>query len=153
VVNLERLGERTVWIDCDVIQADGGTRTASITGSFIALAIALENLRREGVIEENVILDQVAAVSVGICEDTPLLDLDYSEDSNAEVDMNIVMTGSGDFVEVQGTAEGVPFSNDQLTELLGLADKGIRELIQVQKTTLNEKFDGNFQIKETPSNE
>jgi len=151
VVDRSRLGERTVWIDCDVLQADGGTRTASITGAYIALAVALENLHREGGIEENVILDQVAAVSVGICDDAGLLDLDYSEDSNAEVDMNIVMTGSGEFVEIQGTAEGVPFSNAQLKELLNLADKGIKELIQVQNKALNEKFSGEFKTQRVVS--
>lgn len=147
VVDLERLGERTVWIDCDVIQADGGTRTASITGAFIALAIALENLRQDGKIEENLVLDEVAAVSVGICDGTVFLDLDYSEDSSAEVDMNIVMTGSGDFVEVQGTAEGAPFSNAQLQMLLGLANNGIRELIQVQQEVLGTKFNGEFKTR------
>lgn len=144
VVDRDRLGERTVWIDCDVLQADGGTRTASITGAYIALVIAIQNLHRSGVLKENVILDQVAAVSVGISADSLLLDLDYSEDSTAEVDMNIVMTGSGEFVEIQGTAEGVPFSNTQLKELLNLAEKGIKELIEVQEKTLTSKFGENY---------
>lgn len=146
VVNRDRLGERTIWIDCDVLQADGGTRTASITGAYIALAMALENLRRDGTLKENVILDQVAAVSVGICQDIPVLDLDYSEDSTAEVDMNIVMTGSGEFVEIQGTAEGVPFSEPQLQDLLDLARKGIKKLILIQEETLKRKFNGDYRI-------
>jgi len=151
VVNLDLIGERTVWIDCDVLQADGGTRTASITGAFVALAMALEGLRRDGILEENVILDLVAAVSVGICRDIPLLDLDYCEDSAAEVDMNVVKTGSGNFVEVQGTAEGAPFSDSRLRELLALAEKGIRELVRIQAETLNAKFDGGFETAKAPT--
>ena len=138
VVDRKVLGERTVWIDCDVIQADGGTRTASITGAFVALALALERLRRNGVINSSALIDYVAAVSVGIVDDELLLDLDYSEDSNAEVDMNVVMTGAEKFVEVQGTAEGSPFSGTQLDSLLKLARGGIRRLVQSQRDALNQ---------------
>lgn len=133
VVDFKALGERTVWIDCDVIQADGGTRTASITGSFVALYLALEKLRERGMIAELPILDHVAAVSVGIVDDTPLLDLEYVEDSRAEVDMNVVMTGRGSFVEIQGTAEGRPFTDEEHAILIGMARKGIMELVQLQK--------------------
>lgn len=138
VVDLEQLGERTIWIDCDVIQADGGTRCASITGAFIALAMACKKLKKEKVIESIPIKDYVAAVSVGIANGESILDLDYDEDSNADVDMNIVKTGSGGFVEIQGTAEKEPFSDKQLASLLSLADKGIKELIAIQKTILGE---------------
>ena len=140
VVNLDRLGERTVWVDCDVIQADGGTRTASITGAFVALAIATESLRISGEIPESVLHDLVAAVSVGIVDGRPCLDLNYEEDSSAEVDMNVVMTGNGDFVEVQGTAEGNPFSREEMDELLGLARDGICELVEQQRQALSLKF-------------
>jgi len=138
VVDLETLGERTIWVDCDVIQADGGTRTASITGAFVALALSLEKLRRHELIKRSALIDFVAAVSVGIVDGDLLLDLDYAEDSNAEVDMNVVMTGSNQFVEVQGTAEGSPFSNQQLEGLLELARGGIHQLIISQKETLRE---------------
>ncbi len=138
VVDLEKLGERTIWIDCDVIQADGGTRTASITGSFLALSIALKKYHQAGIIDEIPLKDYVAAISVGIVDGEKLLDLDYIEDSSAEVDMNVVMTGSGDFVEIQGTAEGKAFSRQDLDELLALAKKGIDELIVLQKTILGE---------------
>ncbi|MCH7624275.1 MAG: ribonuclease PH, partial [Nitrospinae bacterium] len=138
VVDLEQLGERTIWIDCDVIQADGGTRCASITGAFIALAMACKKLKKEKVIDSIPIKDYVAAVSVGIANGESILDLDYDEDSNADVDMNIVKTGSGGFVEIQGTAEKEPFSDKQLASLLSLADKGIKELIAIQKTILGE---------------
>jgi ribonuclease PH len=137
-VDLEKLGERTIWIDCDVIQADGGTRTASITGSFIALALALKKYRQAGIIEEMPLKDYVAAISVGVVEGQKLLDLDYIEDSGAEVDMNVVMTGSGKFVEIQGTAEGQVFSREDLDELLALAQKGIYELIAWQKKIIGE---------------
>jgi len=133
VVDRKTLGERTVWVDCDVIQADGGTRTASITGAFVALVLALERLRRDGVIARSALLDFVAAISVGIVDENLLLDLDYSEDSGAEVDMNVVMTGADMFVEVQGTAEGSPFSPKELDGLLELARSGIHELIESQK--------------------
>ena len=140
VVDLKAIGERTVWVDCDVIQADGGTRTAAITGAFVALAIALEGLCRTEKIQNGPVLDYMAAVSVGVVRGIPMLDLKYDEDFGAEVDMNIVMTGSGDYVEVQGTAEGDPFSSDQLVRLLELAKMGIRDLIKIQKQVLNLKF-------------
>jgi ribonuclease PH len=133
VTNLPALGERTIWIDCDVIQADGGTRTASITGAFVALALALEKLRARGIINAIPLSDYVAAISVGIVDNEPLLDLAYEDDSRAEVDMNIVKTGNGRFIEVQGTAEAMPFGRDALLMLLDLADAGIKELVQKQK--------------------
>ena len=125
VTNLPALGERTIWIDCDVIQADGGTRTASITGAFVALALALEKLRERDVIRTIPLTDYVAATSVGIVDGEPLLDLAYEDDSRADVDMNIVKTGDGRFIEVQGTAEAMPFGRDALLTLLDLADLGI----------------------------
>jgi ribonuclease PH len=133
VTNLPALGERTVWIDCDVIQADGGTRTASITGAFVALALALETLRQRDVLRTIPLSDYVAAISVGIVDGEPLLDLAYEDDSRADVDMNIVKTGDGRFIEVQGTAEAMPFSHDSLLTLLTLADHGIKQLIEKQK--------------------
>src|SRR3954468_6470141 len=133
VTNLPALGERTIWIDCDVIQADGGTRTASITGAFVALALALQKLRDRDVIRTMPLLDYVAAISVGIVDGEPLLDLAYDDDSRADVDMNIVKTGDGRFIEVQGTAEGSPFDRDGLNTLLDLADHGIRQLVEKQK--------------------
>lgn len=133
VVDLTKLGERTITIDADVLQGDGGTRTASITGCFIALAIAIDKLLKNGTLSENPIKDYVAAISVGRFEGTALLDLCYEEDSKAEVDMNIVMTGSGKFVEVQGTAEGEPFSGKDMDKLVSLASKGIAQLIALQK--------------------
>ena len=133
VTNLPALGERTIWIDCDVIQADGGTRTASITGAFVALALALEKMRARGIINSIPLSDYVAAISVGIVDNEPLLDLAYEDDSRAEVDMNIVKTGNGRFIEVQGTAEAMPFGREALLMLLDLADAGIRELVQKQK--------------------
>ena len=136
VVDLEKLGERTVWIDCDVVQADGGTRTAAITGSFIALYDAMQYLMKTGAIKENPIKDYLAAVSVGVYRGVPILDLNFEEDSQAEVDMNVVMTGSGRFVEIQGTAEKTPFDKETLDKLLALAAKGIRELISFQKMVL-----------------
>ncbi|VAX32574.1 Ribonuclease PH [hydrothermal vent metagenome] len=138
VVDLESLGERTVWIDCDVIQADGGTRTASITGAYIALVNAMRYAVRNGIIERNPVKDYLAAVSVGVVSGEPMLDLCYEEDFKAEVDMNIVMTGSGKYVEVQGTAEGEPFERETLDSLLTLAESGIKELIGVQKGALDE---------------
>lgn len=138
VVNLAKLGERTIIIDCDVIQADGGTRTASITGAFVALTDAVQYLLREGVIRENPITDFVAAVSVGILDGNPILDLSYEEDSRAEVDMNIAMTGSGLLVEIQGTAEATPFNKDQLNIMIKLAEEGILRLIAKQKEVLAE---------------
>lgn len=139
VVDLATLGEKTIWIDCDVIQADGGTRTASITGSFIALADALNKIIPEGKLP---LFDFLAATSVGIKDGKPLLDLCYTEDSSVSVDMNLVMTGSGQIVEVQGTAEGAPFSWDQMQELMKLAQKGIDELILIQKKTLGATIAG-----------
>jgi len=133
VVDREILGERTVWIDCDVIQADGGTRTASITGAFISLNDALQQLLKNGIIEKNPIKDYLAAVSVGIINNEPRLDLCYAEDSTAQVDMNVVMTGEGSIVEIQGTAESEPFPKQMLDSLMILAEKGIRELIILQK--------------------
>jgi ribonuclease PH len=133
VTNLPALGERTIWIDCDVIQADGGTRTASITGAFVALALALERLREKDVIRTIPLNDYVAATSVGIVDNEPLLDLAYEDDSRAEVDMNIVKTGDGRFIEVQGTAEALPFGRDALMTLLDLADYGIAQLVEKQR--------------------
>jgi len=138
VVDLDKLGEKTIWIDCDVIQADGGTRTASITGSFVALALALKKYQEAGIIDEMPLKDYLAAVSVGIVDGEKLLDLDYLEDSRAEVDMNVVMTGSGEFVEIQGTAEGKTFSRQDLDDLLALAQKGIEELMVLQKDIIGE---------------
>ncbi len=138
VIRLSDLGERTIWIDCDVIQADGGTRTASITGSFIALIDSLIYLHKRQKITLLPVEDFLAAVSVGIVNDSCQLDLDYREDSAASVDLNVVMTGNGDFVEVQGTAEGSPFSRPQLDEMLDLARKGISELIEKHKELLGE---------------
>ncbi len=132
VVDLEKLGERTIWIDCDVIQGDGGTRTASITGSFIALRDAILSLKKAGIITECPIRDYVAAVSVGIADGRSCLDLNYEEDSEADVDMNVIMTGKAKIVEVQGTAEKTPFTKDELDRLLLLAQKGIKELIAMQ---------------------
>lgn len=136
VVDLEILGERTIWIDCDVIQADGGTRTASITGAFIALSDAIYYSLKNGLIERNPIKDYLAAVSVGIVNNELRLDLCYLEDSTASVDMNVVMTGGGKIVEIQGTAESEPFSKDMLNSLISLAEKGIKHLIEKQKEIL-----------------
>ncbi len=136
VVDLEALGERTVLIDCDVVQADGGTRTASITGAYIALVDALRYMKKEGMIDRVPVGDFLAAVSVGIVDAKPMLDLCYEEDSTAEVDMNLVMTGSGKIVEVQGTAEGEPFSKAELGRLLALGEKGIKMLVKKQKDLL-----------------
>jgi ribonuclease PH len=133
VANLAALGERTIWIDCDVIQADGGTRTASITGAFVALALACEKLRQRDVVRTIPLSDYVAAISVGIVDGEALLDLAYDDDSRAEVDMNVVKTGKGRFIEVQGTAEGQPFDRDALNALLDLADHGIKQLIDKQR--------------------
>jgi ribonuclease PH len=133
ITNLQELGERTVWVDCDVIQADGGTRTAAITGGFVALVLALERLRAQAALSRLPITDYVAATSVGIVQGTPLLDLAYDEDSRAEVDMNVVKTSGGAFIELQGTAETKPFDRAALDVLLGLADRGITELIEKQR--------------------
>lgn len=133
VTELEALGERTVWIDCDVIQADGGTRTAAISGGFVALALALQRLRETGALARVPLKDYVAATSVGIVAGFPALDLAYEEDSTAEVDMNVVMTGNGRFIEVQGTAEGEPFDQAALDSLLGLARAGIERIVALQR--------------------
>ncbi|HCM42141.1 MAG TPA: ribonuclease PH [Candidatus Omnitrophica bacterium] len=133
VIDLEKLGERSILMDADVIQADGGTRTAAITGCFVALKMAVDKLLKSGELTENPIRDYVAAVSVGIVNEAPLLDLCYVEDSAAEVDMNVVMTGSGKFVEVQGTAESAPFSEKEMASLIKHAKKGIADLIRLQK--------------------
>ena len=136
VADMKVLGERTITIDCDVLQADGGTRTAAITGSYVALALASNHLLKIGKISRSLTTDQVAAVSVGIVENTPLLDLKYDEDSRAEVDMNIVCTGDGRFIELQGTAEREPFSRTQMDELVELGVHGIRELVAIQKRVI-----------------
>ena len=138
VTDMKQIGERTIWIDCDVIQADGGTRTASITGSFIALVDALNKLKKDGLIEKIPIKDFVAATSVGILNGTLLLDLNYEEDSQADVDMNVVVTGKGEFIEIQGTAERKTFAKDQMDKLLILAKKGIEELIDIQRNLLKD---------------
>jgi len=139
VVDLEALGERTITLDCDVIQADGGTRTTSITGAFVALALAVDKLDSQQPFERYPLTDFLASVSVGVVDGRPLLDLNYEEDSNAKVDMNVVMTGSGQFVEVQGTGEEQPFSRAELDRLLELAEGGIRYLIERQREALGEK--------------
>ena len=138
IADLKQLGERTLWIDCDVISADGGTRTASITGSYIAVGLALSTLEKAKKLKGPVLRDSLAAISVGIVDGTPCLDLCYQEDSSAEVDMNVVMTGDGRFVELQGTAEGEPFDADQMASMVDLAKKGISELSAIQAKTLEE---------------
>lgn len=139
VVDLKNLGERTVWIDCDVIQADGGTRTASITGAFVALADALEGLRRQGILPGIPLRNFVAATSVGIVPGQGiLLDLAYAEDSQAQVDMNVVMTGDGRLVEVQGTGEQSPFTQEELLEMLALGERGVRQLVEMQQEALGD---------------
>ena len=136
VVDLKALGEYTIHVDCDVIQADGGTRTASITGAYVAVSDAVAWLVRERKIAQSPIREAIAAISVGVVEGVPMLDLDYNEDSGCDTDMNVVMTGAGGFVEIQGTAEGTPFSGADLTALLSLAQKGIGELVEAQKRAL-----------------
>ena len=136
VVDLKALGERQISLDCDVIQADGGTRTAAITGAYVAAVDAVNWLLAQGKLTASPIKDSIAAISVGIVDGTPLLDLEYTEDSGCDTDMNVVMTGAGNFVEVQGTAEGVAFTRTEMDQLLALADKGIRELVQRQKEAL-----------------
>lgn len=137
-VDLTKLGERTIYIDCDVIQADGGTRTAAITGGFVALALAIETLMEQGKLHDNPLLHYVAAVSVGVFQGELVVDLDYAEDSNADTDMNLVMTEDGRFIEVQGTAEAAPFSMAQLTQLLAMGQQAIYELIAKQKEALKQ---------------
>lgn len=141
VVQLPLLGNRTLQVDCDVIQADGGTRTASVTGGFVALTLAIANLMQRRLLEFSPLLDFVAAASVGIVEGVPCLDLDYAEDSRAEVDMNLVMTGKGRIIEIQGTAEKTPFTHDELQTMLGLGAKGIGRLIEQQKAALANRVD------------
>ena len=136
IVDTKLLGERQIFIDCDVIQADGGTRCASITGAYVALALACRRLVKQATIKTSPILSEVAAVSVGIVESTPVLDLAYSEDSNADVDMNIVCTGAGKFIELQGTAEREPFSREEMDRMLVLAETGINQLFQIQRNAL-----------------
>jgi len=140
ITDQEALGERTVFIDCDVIEADGGTRTASITGAFVALALAMERMIASGILKNSPLIDSVAATSVGIVDDASLLDLCYEEDSRAEVDMNVVMTGRGDFVEIQATAEGRPFTGSEMQDLLALAAAGIRRLSDEQRAILPARF-------------
>jgi ribonuclease PH len=142
ITDQEAMGEKTVFIDCDVIEADGGTRTASITGAFVALALAMERMVAAGMLKALPLIDSVAATSVGIVDDVTLLDLCYEEDSRAEVDMNVVMTGSGDFVEIQATAEGRPFAGSEMQDLLALAAAGIRRLLDVQRSVLPASFLG-----------
>src|SRR3954464_12670022 len=138
ITKLNEIGERTIWIDCDVIQADGGTRTASITGGFVALVLALQRMRELAMIKDLPIVDYVAATSVGIVDGAALLDLAYEEDSKAEVDMNFVKTGDGRFIELQGTAEGLPFDRRALDALMGLADEGIRAPVEKQKSIVGD---------------
>ncbi len=137
VFDLKKLGERTIHLDCDVIQADGGTRTASITGAFVAAQDAVNQLLAEGKLQETPILDHVAAISVGIVQGAPLLDLEYTEDAACDTDMNVVMTGAGNYVEVQGTAEGAAFSRREMDAMLVLAEKGIAELVALQRQSLS----------------
>ena len=141
VINLRNLGERTIWVDCDVLQADGGTRTAAVTGGFISLVLALNNLKKANLIRIPIIKDYLAGISVGIVYGNYLLDLDYSEDSVASVDMNIIMTGSKEFVEIQGTGEGYAFSKKQLDTLITLAEKGIDEIIQIEKEIIKDEIE------------
>lgn len=136
VSDMKALGERTMTLDCDVLQADGGTRTAAITGSYVALALASKRLLKRGRIARSLVLDQVAAISVGLVDNTPLLDLKYDEDSRADVDMNVICTGDGRFIEVQGTAEREPFTRDQMDQLLTLATRGIEDLVEIQRETI-----------------
>ena len=136
-VDLEKLGPRTIWVDCDVIQADGGTRTASITGGFVALSLAIKRLMREGKLKENPIRFKVAAISVGVVEGKPLLDLSYEEDSKADVDLNVAMTEDGRYVEIQGTSERAPLERGMLLQLLDLAEKGIKKLFEKQGEVLD----------------
>jgi len=132
-IDLEKLGERMITLDCDVIQADGGTRTASISGAFVALSDAVAHLLQSKALNENPIIHNVASISVGVYQGTPIVDLDYAEDSNAETDMNVVMTEAGGFIEVQGTAEGAPYTREQMEQMLALAEKGINEIIAEQR--------------------
>ncbi len=139
IINLEKLGERSIQIDCDVIQADGGTRTAAITGAYVALHDAISTLLKSGKITENPLKQAVAAISVGVYKGAPVLDLDYIEDSDCDTDMNVVMTADGGFVEIQGTAEGEPFMRDAMNSMLDLAASGIADLLKKQQTALSQK--------------
>lgn len=141
VVELEKLGERSIWLDCDVIQADGGTRTAAITGAFVAMVLAMGKLKEQGMLEHIPVRDFLAATSVGILEGTAILDLSYAEDSQVQVDMNIVQTGAGKFVELQGTGEEAPFTSEELEQMLSLGRKGIKEIIDLQRTVLGSLAD------------
>lgn len=136
VVDLEKLGRRQIYLDCDVIQADGGTRTASITGAYVALKLAVKRLMKDGLLKQDPVIEGLAAISAGINKGVPILDLCYLEDSAAEVDANFVMTESGKIIEVQGTAEGAPFSKDELLQMMSLAEKGISELVELQKAAI-----------------
>lgn len=138
IIDLDKIGERTLWVDCDVIQADGGTRTASVTGAYVALVDAVNYMIEKNIVEKSPLTDYLAAVSAGIVKGEPLLDLCYEEDFAAQVDMNVVMTGEGEVVEVQGTAEEDPFTREEMTKLLDLAEKGINNLIEKQKESLKE---------------
>lgn len=140
-VDLEKLGERMITLDCDVIQADGGTRTASISGAFVALSDAINKLIKKGELAESPLLHNIASVSVGVFNSVPVLDLDYAEDSNAETDMNVVMTENGGFIEVQGTAEGAPYSRDEMNSMLALAEQGIQEIISLQNQALDNSLE------------
>jgi ribonuclease PH len=137
IVDTKLLGERQIYLDCDVIQADGGTRCASITGAYVALALACRKLLKIGVVKTSPMLSEVAAVSVGVIQGSPILDLAYAEDSSADVDMNIVCTGAGKFIEIQGTAEREPFTRDQMDEMLRLAEIGVNQLFEIQRNALN----------------
>ena len=139
VIDLKKLGERTIHFDCDVIQADGGTRTASITGAYVAMADAINHLLKNNLLQETPLTDSVAAISVGVYQGLPVLDLDYIEDSDCDTDMNVVMTGNGGFVEIQGTAEGEPFSRNAMNDMLELAVHGIQQLTELQKQALAAK--------------
>jgi ribonuclease PH len=141
VVDRKALGQRTVWVDCDVIQADGGTRTAGITGGFVAMCLALSTLRQKEKIKKPVLSGMVAAISVGVVNGSPALDLDYVEDSKAEVDMNVVRTDQGRYIEIQGTAETTPFHRDELDRMLKLCDKGIDEIHEYQREALGDKLE------------
>jgi ribonuclease PH len=146
VVDLQKLGQHTLWVDCDVLQADGGTRTASITGAYVAARLAVQTLVDAGKLKENPIKDSIAAVSVGIVDGVALLDLPYTEDRDAEVDANIVMTGQGQFVEVQSSGEEATFSPEQLQELLGLATKGLKEIASLQTAFLTKLLLGDLTL-------
>lgn len=140
VLDLKKIGERTIYVDCDVLQADGGTRTAAVTGAFVALVEGLSKLKKANMVRLPLLRDYLAAVSVGIVYGNPLLDLDYSEDSTASVDFNVVMTGSGEFIEIQGTAEGAPFNGKELSSLLEIAGNGIREIVELEKRILKDEI-------------